>query len=175
MLSLQRPGGGPTVRGRALSRQQAVWLWLAQLLSTTESRPLQVRREDGGPQDRQQVTELRMQHVLGCSACFSLKVVNLPYLFLQFLVPGAWWGQVIQSRWRNRLWHLPQRRSQTGEVPLFVKFPESWTLSWRVSPKHVKQGDMTAPEKWSQSISITTWCLYAGQVIRPFSSMLVMD
>lgn len=55
---LQRPWGGSTVWRRRLPRQQAVWLRLAQLLSTDESGPLEVWREDRGPQDCQQVRSL---------------------------------------------------------------------------------------------------------------------
>lgn len=55
---LQRSWGGSTVWRRRLPGQQAVWLRLAQLLSTDESGPLEVWRKDRGPQDCQQVRSL---------------------------------------------------------------------------------------------------------------------
>lgn len=48
-----------------------------------------------------------------------LKFVFLFKIFFsgQFPVSGARWGQVLVSRWRHRLRHLPQRCTQTGESP----------------------------------------------------------
>lgn len=42
---------------------------------------------------------------------------------LQFPVFGARWSKVIISGWRNRLWHLPSRCSQTG-LALLPNFKE---------------------------------------------------
>lgn len=125
-FSQQRPWGGSTVWWRPLSGQQAVWFWLAELVSTTESWPLKVWREDRGPQDCQQVQCLLMIQQTVCYGYFLKLSLIVEFCCLQFPVFGARWGQVIVSCWRHRLWHLPQRCTQTGNILLFMA---SFTLS----------------------------------------------
>lgn len=51
-------------------------------------------------------------------------------LLLQFPVFGARWSKVIISGWRNRLWHLPSRCSQTG-LALLPNFKEQKVVFFR--------------------------------------------
>lgn len=118
---LQWPRGGPPVWWRRFPRQQAVWLRLAQLLPANEPRPLEVRREDGGPQDRQQVQATGATPAGKLGLRLNLKSSHNnnygnTWMMSQLPVFGPRWGQVIVPRGRHRLWHLPQRCTQTGET-----------------------------------------------------------
>ena len=66
---------------------------------------------------------------MSSSAFFKTKF-NSSILF-QFPVFGARWGKVIISSWRHGLWHLPQRRTQTGEAcsKICLELEIHWTES----------------------------------------------
>lgn len=57
------------------------------------------------------------QFVHGDAPCIAQlsSVLTVKLCHLQFPVSGPRWGQVIISRWRHRIRHLPQRCTQTGE------------------------------------------------------------